>query len=825
MAKTRFIQSSFNSGVLSPLILGRIDLEQYYNGLEVGENILLLPQGGCKRRPGTKFTEAALPVMLKNETVPTMPNGGNAAFLNDDNDATFGTTTANVSTTDPYVVAVYDFTAAIDIEYVDLRAIELTVSGTSDEFVIQTSPDNTTWTTAVAVPLLGTELQDFRLRVSTVARYLRLARVGVTDLTTNKVRVGEFNASSKTAVLSEVKLKDFSISSEEHYLFVITDGNVRIYDSADDTYKADVKVSFLSSQVKDIRDVQSEKVIILLEKDNNPIRITNLGTGADWFKDNVPFTNIPQFDYNDALSPTAVSEIQDITFNTFVVGQKYQLDVAGVFSKDTTFAGVSTADERDSTAENLRKNLQSMPVFGEGGITVVFTSGSSFRITIADESAGDYELFAGFPTTGASTDNITFVKIATGTARTEDVFSATRGWPKTACFYEGRLVIGGTKSKPQSIITSKSGSAFNLNIEEGDDDDGIFTTISSRELSDIVDVFPGRNLQIFTAGSEFAVLISPITPQTFGVVPQTSHGSLNLEVKEIDGATLIIDRNGKTIREYLYSFNEDAYVANDISVLSPELINQPVDLTILGGTSSDDANWVMITNADGSATILNTLRSQDINGFTKWTTSGAITDASAVNENIYMNNLRNIDGVDANYIERWDFDSYVDSSITVAIDKFSYFVKGLEHLEGEVVRVRADGVDAGTFTVNNGQVTLGNLYTSAQVGIPFTPKLRSMPLSTNIGSGPNASRIKKILRINIRTADTAGIYIDGLPTPVREFGPTTDSPLDTPPNVTTGIISDVYAIGGWGRDVMPEFSQPDPMPFTILNVEYEVESS
>lgn len=104
MAKTRFIQSSFTSGVLSPLIMGRIDIDQYYNGLQLGDDVVLLPQGGLKRRPGTKFIDAALPVMGRNETEPTTPNGGAGINMNDGSDGTSSTTTTNISTVNPYVV-------------------------------------------------------------------------------------------------------------------------------------------------------------------------------------------------------------------------------------------------------------------------------------------------------------------------------------------------------------------------------------------------------------------------------------------------------------------------------------------------------------------------------------------------------------------------------------------------------------------------------------------------------------------------------------------------------------------------------------------------
>jgi len=822
MAKTRFIQSSFNSGVLSPLIKGRVDLQQYYNGLEVGDEVILLPQGGLKRRPGTKFIDAALPVMSRNETVPTMPNGGTAADINDDDDTTDTVTTTSIGTNDPYVVAKYDLGSSTDVEFCDIRQIKLT-SNTSDEFVVQTSDDDATWTIQATVPTLGTNEQDFRLRVNASARYVRLARVGSTDLGTDKVTLAEFSLYEKTSTLSEVKLKDFSASTTEHYLFVFTDKNLRIY--TNDTYAADIKVPFLASEVKDIRDVQSEKVILLFHENHATVRVVNLGSSTDWFQDTAPYINVPQFDYNDSLSPTPSNEVQDITFNSFTAGQQFQIDVEGVLSKNISFAGDTSAAERNSTAKNIERNLQAMPNFGSTGVSVAHSTGSTFRITISGESADAFELFSGFPTTGEAADSITFAKVSTGSPRKEDVWSDTRGWPKSGCYYEGRLVLGGTKSKPQSVFASKSGAVFDFELGEGDDDQAIFATISSRELSDIIDVFPGRDLQIFTAGSEFAVLQSPITPQTFGVVPQTSHGSFNLEAKEIDGATLIIDKNGKTLREYLYSFNEDAYVANDISVLSPELINQPVDLTILGGTKSDDANWVFIINEDGTGTILNTLRSQDINGFTRWTTIGNITDASTVDDKIYMSVTRDINGAETYYIEKWDFDFYVDSGLSYSFGSAQTSVTGLDHLEGETVRVRADDYDAGEHIVSGGEIELDNAASEVQVGLQFTPRFKSMPMATNVGSGVNASRIKKVVKVNVRTFNTAGIYVDGQPTPVRAFGDAQNTPLNNPPNVTSGIIEDAYLSLGWGREEVPEFSQPDPMPLTVLNIDYEVESS
>ena len=827
MAKTRFFQNSFTSGVLSPLIKGRNDIQQYYNGLEVGRNVVVLPQGGIKRRPGTKYIETALPVMTRNTTLPTMPNGGTPANINDDDDATGTVTTVNMGVTDPYVVAEYDYGAATYIEYFDVRGISLSVNSTSDDFVIQYSDNGSTWTTISVLPLVGTADQNFRRRVQREARYFRLAKIGSDPLTVNRVNIDEFAGYEKSSTLSEVKLKDFSVSSSKHYLLQFTDGNCRISRTSDDSFVADIKVPYASADVGDIRDVQTESVILLFHEDYEPIRIINLGADTEWFQDTVPFINTPQFDYDDSLSPTPVDEVQVMTFTGFVAGDTFQIDVEGVLSKNITFAGDGTADEQSATAENIRKNLQDMPVFGTTGIAVARTGALAYTITISGESTKDFELFSGFLTSGTASKTISFTKSASGSPRKEDVWSSTRGWPKTACYYEGRLIIGGTKSKPQSVFASKSGEVFNFELDESDDNDAIFATISSRELAEITDVFPGRNLQIFTAGSEFATRVSPLTPQTFSVVPQTSHGTLYLEAKEIDGATIIADRNGKSVREFVYNFNEDAYITNDISVLSPELIKTPVDIAILGGTTSEDANWVFIVNADGSATVLNTLRAQDINAFTEWTTSGAIQDASVVDDQLYMVNKRTVGGVESYFIEKWSFDYTTDCGI---INDYGgvpqTIITGLDHLEGETVQVVGDGSYQGEFTVSSGRITLSNGKSLVQVGLKYEPQIKPMPLSTNVGSGSNQMRLKKILRMNFRVLNTTGLYIDGNPTPVRSFdeaGP--GSPLDTPPEQRTGIIEDVYDIGGWSRETMPTITQPDAMPFTILAIEYEVESS
>jgi len=877
MAESQFLQASFTSGELSPLLKGRTDLNQYYAGLQTAENVVIVPQGGVKRRPGTEHIDepvAQLGPYVTGTFTATMPNGGTPANINDFNPATVGLTTTNIGTSGTggteYVVAHYNMSTTTNgIRFIDVQDIKLTVDNTDTAYLrVQTSSNNTDWATQQTIQI-NAGYQSFRIKVTdTIATpYVRLVRQGDTgDLGTQRIELAEFNVLFETTATSDVKTFDFSIQSDRHYLCVATGGadttpsygNMAFYriphaGSTATVLVGNVPLPYKSSEIATLRDAQTENVMLLFHEEHPSKRIINSGhtivSGNDsiFQIDNIPFLNIPQFDYDDALSPIPVDEIQNLEVDhgsghNWEIGDTFQIDVEGVLSKNITFAGDGNADQQSSTVFNIQRNLQEMPVFGETGVNVVRTGVRTYRITISGESTKAFELFSGFPTTGGQDNTTLFTKVQTGSPRKEDVWSATRGYVRMGTFHDGRLWLGGTKSKIQSVFASKAGIFFDYYFQEGDDDEGIFITLTNRIQTEIVDINSDRGLQVFTTGGEF--LVKGNTPSTITSEAQTQHGSAYLEAKSLDGATLFIDQNGQTLRQFLYSFNEDAYTSNDISVLSSQLIDQPKDVAVLSGTTSEDSNWVFIINQDGNGAVLNTVRAQDINGFTRWTNANSgyfisggavplqLVSASTVKNELYLVN-KFAGGTSFRYsLERWSFDHLLDSS--VKIDNVSTTTVQLpdDHLRLAEVSVIGNGNNLDKRTVSaTGQITLtaeelsgGNL--DLEVGLNFVPKIVPMPLNTSSkASANNAMREKRINRMNLRMYESAGVYIDGNPVPVRNFGQAVDSPLGTPFEVRTGIIQDNNGGKGWGIDVVPEITVPDPAPIHLQAIEYEVESS
>ena len=60
MPKLWTFQSNLNKGEVDPLTVGRIDLEAYYSAVRTATNVLSIPQGGMKKRPGKEFLGDAL---------------------------------------------------------------------------------------------------------------------------------------------------------------------------------------------------------------------------------------------------------------------------------------------------------------------------------------------------------------------------------------------------------------------------------------------------------------------------------------------------------------------------------------------------------------------------------------------------------------------------------------------------------------------------------------------------------------------------------------------------------------------------------------------
>lgn len=832
MARVHNLQTAFVAGVLDPRMAARVDVRQYFQGMSAGDNVVPVPLGGCKRRPGQKYVDQLGNLQIARHTgaTATAPNGGTANNAKDDNWNTVVLTTTNISTTNPYVVVHYDLGSAQSINAVDLVGLSIT-AGSNNQFSIERSTDNVVWSTVALALTADTSDRSYRLSSATpfpAARYWRVAKTGGADLGTAKAQLRDFLLWSADTTLSAVRLKPFVVNTDNAFVVAITDRELKIYETTTDGFVTTVPSPYASAKIEAVDHAQAADSMVLVQEDISPRLLTRDSVSGAWDIKQITFTNIPKFDFDDSLSPALTTDIQDVTFTNFVEGNTFQLELEGARTGTITFQGVATADQQAATAANIARAVQKLYTVGLSGVTCAFTAGTTFRITFGEDSADNHKLITGTPLTAGSTAAITAVKVQNGVSRREPVWSAARGWPRTVTFHEGRLWFGGSRSLPLSLFGSVVNDFFNFDLGAGLDDDAIFITLNTSQLNKIVALFSGRDLQVFTSGGEFRFLVSPITPANAAPKNQTQYGAAPIKPVSTDGATVFIQKTRKVLRDFLFRYEEDAYSSVPLSVLAAFLLNDVRDMASWQGDGDDDANLVMLVNGDGTLSVHVTLRSQDIAAWSKWTTDGTYAAVCASESKRYAAIRRTINGASVLYLEHFDEVYRLDAAKRyIFAPPGQSTITNAAHLNGKVCRVRNTNIVLDNVTVSGGNANITGdgtpyLATDLEIGLDWRPLIRTMPLNNNFGNGDNFLRKKRVVHARIDVYQSLGLLFNGriLPDDYWDL-----SNYDTAPSPFTGVHS-LEESSNWDEGPLTqEISQEDPLPFYIRAFDFQVETS
>lgn len=402
-----------------------------------------------------------------------------------------------------------------------------------------------------------------------------------------------------------------------------------------------------------------------------------------------------------------------------------------------------------------------------------------------------------------------------------DTFSGSKGYPRSACFHQGRLYFGGSKARPSTIFASRVNEFFNFNPGEGNADDAFVATLDTSQLNAIVDIISANYLQIFTTGGEFFApqeFSDPLTPTNFIAKLQSSHGSKeSIRVQNVAGNTLFIQRQGKALNEFLYSSGEDAYTSTQISLLSSHLLNTPVDMSMRKATSTDEGDRLAIVNStDGSMAIYTLLRDQNIVAASKFTTDGNFLNVATVVQDQYAAVKRSINSVDKYYIELFDEDVTVDSALTGGAA--SSVSSG--HLNAKTVKVIGDGVMQDDVTAGASTITFATATASTyEVGLDYTVTVKTLPIEPGIQGYASLKGFKKrVLEVNAFLVETQNLTINSNTIPIRNLG--TDN-LDVGIPSFTGTKT-LHGILGYSLTGQIEIGQSAPLKLHLLGMDYKV---
>jgi hypothetical protein len=792
---TRILQTTFSQGEFSPEMVARSDTEQYYKGAETLNNVVVRPQGGVKRRGGGRFITGLIQSLnVLTPSSATNPNGGTAANAYDVDAATVMLTTNNISTTNPYVVTVYDLGADVSISYVSVSGLKLTVSGTSttDFFIeVATAAAPTTWF-ANATPIALTTTATAALRaIGGSYRYVRLVKTTGTDLSTNRISLAEMQVLGNTVSATNVRQMRFEFNREQVYNVVFTDRLLTIF--ADTTAVAQIPAPmFTSARISEINWTQSADTGIIVHEEIPPHKLVRGATDADWEFVPLTFDYIPKYDFvptssNPAgtITPSATTGVITLTasgtpFTSEAVDVGQIIDGGGGRARIIQYLSTSTV-----------KAVVLIPFFGTTAIT-----------------SGEWLYEGGY----------------------SDVWSNTYGWPRSVTFHDGRLWFGGSTERPQTLWGSRVGLFFDFDPGQIYDDDAIDVTLDTDQVNGIVNLFSQRALQIFTTGGEFATLQSSgvaITPTNIDIRRQTQEGSrLGLRPVEIDGGTIYVKYGGKSIIRFLFDDVQQAYSSNSISTLSSHLLVDPVDIAVDKTNSDNDASLLFIVNSDGTAACASIMTDQRVIAFTEFdtdishTTPGKFKSINVTEDGVFTVIQRTLPAGTILTYEKLDPDYLMDGSYKINGAYSS--INGITWLEGRTIKLRVDGVNVSDVTVTSGTITISPASTtSVEFGVGFTTTVKDLPVEVApdaVRTGTTINKKKRVSGTVLRLQNTSGISVNGNEITTPSFSVAS---ADVPIENYTGIIR-IRGITGYDYTGQVTITQSEPNPFTLLSISKEV---
>lgn len=359
----------------------------------------------------------------------------------------------------------------------------------------------------------------------------------------------------------------------------------------------------------------------------------------------------------------------------------------------------------------------------------------------------------------------------------EGAYSKYRGWPRAATVHEQRLVLIGTEDESEKVRASRYDGFFDF-TELTSDDGALAFVAASRESNALmwVESF-GKILAAGSLAEEWSIssggegkILTPSNPPR--IERETRVGSCNIPALLLGDALVFVANDRQQVMEFSYSFSDDKYVKQKMTQLADHMFDSGIKQ--IAGSRQPDTVLYCVMN-DGRLMSFTYDREQGVVAWAQHTTDGEFESVSVVYggdlnaDEVWVVVKRSVNSQDVHYVEalhketsRYRFEGeanemcYCDSSVLVVNDPPSTTVSGLDHLDGKVVVVLADGV-ATDAAVDGGVIDLATAASVIRVGLPFTAKLQGNWLDMQLQDGSAQDRKQRVSKITVVTHESNGM--------------------------------------------------------------------
>tara|TARA_R110002020_G_scaffold224222_2_gene433699 strand:- start:5290 stop:7797 length:2508 start_codon:yes stop_codon:yes gene_type:complete len=767
MAKQTIAFTNFTAGELSPRLDGRTDLGKYFNGSKTLENMVVHPHGAASRRPGTKFVHEVKSSAAVTRLIPFEFSTTQTYILELGNlYIRFFKDKGIITEADKTITGVTQANPAV-----------VTISShgySNDDHVIITGVVGMTQLNGKTFKVAGVSTNTFQLQtVDGVAinstGYTAYSSAGTSNkiyqitspFTTSQIPTVKFAQSADIMYMVHPSHPIQKLSRTGHTAWTITTPTLTTSD--------DVTVSAVT---------QANPGVVTTAKSHKYVKgdlITFTGVGGMTQLNGNTYTVgtiLNEFSMS-AVTQANPGVVTTTAAHNLAVGDDISIkDVKGMTQLNDNYYTVKTVPSSTtfSLADSVGTNLNTSGYTAYSSAGTVTTPDTRFEL---QDSAGVNLNTSGYGSFSASGNDIINKLTDPLLNRGADTY------PSCVSFFEQRLVFAGSNNDPQSIWYSKSGSYENFTTGVNASDAMVYT-IASNKVNAIRYMSAQRSLIVGTVGGEFVVsasgTTSPITPTNIQIQKQSSYGAANIDAVQIENVTMFLQRAKRKVRELTYNINIDQYQAADMTLLA-EHISEGGITEMAYQQEPDSVLWCV--RSDGTLLGFTYARAEEVVGWHRHILGGAFGSGQAVIESVasiptdsnedelYMIVKRTVNSVTRRYVEYLNLFDYgtdqkdaffVDSGLTYS-GSATTSISGLDHLEGQVVTILADGATHPDKTVSSGAVTLDRSSSKVHIGLPYTSLLQTMRIESQGNEATSQSKTKRINEVTLRLHETVGVEV------------------------------------------------------------------
>ena len=794
MARVSTIVTNFRAGELSPRLEGRIDLDKYNEAAQTMQNMLVFPQGGATRRPGSYYAG-------------TSKDGGQVRLVN--------------------------------FEYSDEQAYVLEFGNNYIRFFkdggILTESQKTITGATAANPVVVTAGSH---------GYSNGDRVFITEVTgMTELNNREFTVANKTT-------NTFELSGIDGSAFTA-------YSSGGKSGKiVEVTTTYTTAQVFEINHAQSADVLFLAHKDHEPAKLTRT-TASSFTLTDIDFIDGPWLDENATTTTLYASAATGAGITITASAALFSSDDVGRYIRfreileiehdewaaSTSYANNATVRFNGHVYKQVTGSTQTSGNTAPVHLTGTETYGSIDWEYQHDEH-GHVKIVGFTSTTVVTADvhedqygNSRLPDSAVGSSNAHTrwslgAFGGDQKFPRAVAFYEQRLYFAGTVGQPQTLFGSVSADFENM-TPGTNDDDAVTFTIASDQVNVIKHLLPARFLQILTTSAEFTLSggagNEPVSPTNVNVLRETTFGSSGVRPLRAASSTIIIQKGQEKVKEITFDDRQDGLAGVDLTILADHITR--------GGLS--DMVWqqepeliLWFVHTDGRLIGLTYDRANNAVGWHTHPLGGSATVESITaipsgsEDQVYLSVKRTINSSTVRhivYLKSVNFGTdindafFLDSGLTYS-GGATTTISGLHHLEGETVSVLADGSAHADKTVSGGSITLDRSSSKVHIGYNYTSLLQTLRMEAGAEDGVSQGKIKRIHGVTARFLDTVGAEI-GTDTTNLDRIPFRDSSMDM--DTAVPMFSgdkEISFPSGYDNDAKVMIRQNQPLPMTVLAI-------